>query len=194
MAELGTIECTVENCLTDIDGSLVLSLRARSDERRAVRQILDKARSWQTEPNKRLSAQFSYHREKRSLNANAYFHVLVGKIAKVTQQSETDVKRQLVLDYGAPAEECGEQIIAALPQTVDPEKYYPYPKWLNDFVSPKGKPYSQYLLYKKTSELDTAEMARLIDGTVAEAQALDIETKTPEELEKIKQLWATDKE
>ena len=39
---LGTIECTIENCLTDRDGSLVMSLRVKSGEKRSVEQILDK--------------------------------------------------------------------------------------------------------------------------------------------------------
>ena len=30
---LGTIECTIENCLTDRDGSLVMSLRVKSGEK-----------------------------------------------------------------------------------------------------------------------------------------------------------------
>lgn len=39
---LGTFECTIENCLTDRDGSLVMSLRVKSGEKRSVEQILDK--------------------------------------------------------------------------------------------------------------------------------------------------------
>lgn len=183
-SELGTIECAIENCLTDRDGSLVMALRATSRERRSVEQILEKVRSGQTDPNKRLITQFSWYKEKRSLNANSYFHVLVGKIAKALNTSEEDIKRTLVIDYGAQAGS------AVLPDDVKPEaldiKYYRY---TNGVVSPKGVKCSQYIVYKVTHLLDTAEMARLIDGTVSEAQQLGIETKTPEELDKIKSLW-----
>ena len=186
---LGIIECTIENCLTDRDGSLVMALRAKSGEKRSVEQILDKIHSGQTQPNKRLTVQFAWHREKRSLNANAYFHVLVGKIAKATHQSNTDVKRSLVFDYGTQlgviALECG----------MHPEKAgVEYAKPINEFVSPKGRLCTQYMIYKQTHTLDTAEMARLIDGAVSEAQQLGIETKTPAELDKIKSLWASDTE
>lgn len=91
---LGTIECTIENCLTDRDGSLVMSLRVKSGEKRSVEQILDKVFLGQKTANKRLTAQFAWYKEKRSLNANSYFHVLVGKIANATRQSETEIKRQ----------------------------------------------------------------------------------------------------
>jgi hypothetical protein len=37
--------------------------------------------------------------------------------------------------------------------------------------------------------MDTAEMARLIDGAVQEAKALGIETDTPAELERLRKEW-----
>lgn len=187
--KIGKIECTIESCMTDRDGSLVMALRAKSGEKRSVEQILDKVLSGQKTPNKRLTAQFEWHREKRSLNANAYFHVLVGKIAKATQQSETEIKRQLVFDYGV-------QLGAFVSESdVQPEKAgVEYAKPIKDITSPKGKPCVEYMVYKQTHTLDTAEMARLIDGTVSEAQQLGIETKTPAELDKIKSLWASEKE
>ncbi|MDE7406449.1 MAG: hypothetical protein K2M89_06225 [Clostridiales bacterium] len=185
----GTIECTIESCMTDRDGSLVMALRAKSGEKRSAEQILDETLSVQKTPNKRLIAQFKWHREKRSLNANAYFHVLVGKIAKATQQSETEIKRHLVFDYGV---QLGALVLES---DMAPEKAgVDYAKPIKDFQSPKGKPCVEYMVYKQTRKLDTAEMARLIDGTVSEAQQLGIETKTPAELDKIKALWASDKE
>ena len=39
-------------------------------------------------------------RKRRSLDANAYFHVLVDKIAKETKKSAEEVKISLNLDYG----------------------------------------------------------------------------------------------
>ena len=43
--------------------------------------------------------------------------------------------------------------------------------------------------YLGSSGYNTEEMARLIDHTVDEAQALGIETMTPDELEHMKQTW-----
>lgn len=189
MADIGTIECKLENCLADFDGSLVVTLRAPCAEKNTVRKIYDAVRSCQETANKRLTAQFAWYKEKRSLNANAYFHVLASEIAKATQQSITEIKRQLVFDYGVQ--------IGAISSELGnpPEKAgVEYAKELNDFISPKGKPCVQYMVYKRTRDLDTSEMARLIDGAVTEAQQLGIETKTPEELDRIKALWANKKE
>lgn len=186
---LGTIECTIDNCLTDRDGSLVIILRAKSDEKRSVEQLLDKVFSGLKKAIKRLKVTFAWHREKRSLNANAYFHVLVGKIAKETRLSDTEVKRQLVFDYGA---QLG---VLAIEREISPEKAgVEYAKPIDEVVMSTGKQGIQYMIYKRTSELDTDEMVRLIDGTVSEAQQLGIETKTPAELDKIKALWASAEE
>lgn len=187
--ELGTIECALGDVLYGRDGSLVITLQACGAEKRTVEKIYDAVHSGQEDPTKRLTAQFAWHREKRSINANAYFHVLVGKIAKATQQSETEIKRQLVFDYGV---QLGALILEKdmLPEKAGVE----YAKSINEFNSPKGKPCIQYMIYKQTHTLDTAEMTQLIDGAVSEAQQLGIETKTPAELDKIKSLWASDKE
>lgn len=40
------------------------------------------------------------YRKRRSLDANAYFHVLVEEISKVLKISNTEVKKSLNLDYG----------------------------------------------------------------------------------------------
>ncbi len=189
MADIGTIECKLENCLADFDGTLVVTLRAPCAEKNTVRKIYDAVRSCQETANKRLVAQFAWYKEKRSLNANAYFHVLVGKIAKALNESEEFVKAMLVTDYGAQA------AVIALPSGVTPASAgIAYSKWLNDFTSPKGVKCAQFAVYKPTHTLDTSEMARLIDGAVTEAQQLGIETKTPEELDRIKALWANEKE
>lgn len=181
---IGTIECAVENCLTARDGSLIISLRVGSHEKRSVDKILDKTLSEQTAANKRLTAQFAWHKEKRSLNANSYFHVLAGNIAKALNENLSEVKQMLVCDYGT---ELG---ILTVEKGRDPCKSgTEYARWIGDTGNK-----STYMIFKPTHTLDTAEMARLIDGAVSEAQQLGIETKTPAELDKIKSLWASDEE
>lgn len=50
------------------------------------------------------------------------------------------------------------------------------------------------MVYKETHTLDTKEMARLIDGVVAEAQELGIETRTPDEIAQLKSLWESERQ
>lgn len=187
--EIGEIECKLENCLADADGSLVVSLRVEKGEAYSARQIVADTRIGLANGKERLKVAFSWYREKRSLNANSYFHVLVSKIAKTMQIGEEEAKKKLVLEYGTMATDGGDPIIAALPKNAEIENYYPYAKWIGDFVAKNKKKYSQYVFYKQTHTLDKAEMAKLIDGVVYEAQQLGIETRTPDELASLIEKW-----
>lgn len=187
--EIGEIECKLENCLADADGSLVVSLRVPMGEAYAARQIVADARIGLANGKERLKVAFSWYHEKRSLNANSYFHVLVDKIAKAVGQSAEAIKNKMVLDYGTMATQGGDPIIAALPKDAEIEKYYPYAKWIGDFTAKNKMRYSQYVLYKQTHTLDKKEMAKLIDGVIQEAQDLGIETRTPDELASMIEKW-----
>ena len=121
---------------------------------------------------------------RRSNDSNAYFHVLVGKIAEALGKSNEEVKTDMVLRYGVyDRDEDGQIIGCMLPDSANAQDYYRYAKWYKDeWIN--GKPYKCYLFYKQTHLMDSKEMARLIEGTIFEAQELHIDTDTPE-----KQAW-----
>ncbi len=126
------------------------------------------------------------YRKRRSLDANAYFHVLVDKIAKALKKSAEEVKVQINLDYGTIASDekglkAGFKALKEVPIT----KYFKYAKPIGE-ITENGKAFVKYLIYKETHTLDSAEMATLIDGTIQEAKQLGIETLTPMELENLK--------
>lgn len=139
-----------------------------------------------------LRLELTQWRERRSLNANAYFHVLCGKIAERAAESLTEAKNQLVSDYGTLERlESGKVMTITMLDEIDWRKVegmHLHPtqaiKEMED-----GRLYRAYLVMKPTHLLDTKEMAQLIDGTIREAQELGIETLTPAELERMKQSW-----
>lgn len=132
-----------------------------------------------------LDIEIKKHREKRSSSANAYFHVLVNKIAAVQGIADREVKESLVLDYGTLAKDGeGQTIGFKLPASVDVSLIYPYTKCFDEREE-NGKLFKCYLVYKQTHLMDSKEMARLIDGAVYEAKALGIETLTPDELSRL---------
>lgn len=136
-----------------------------------------------------LDVEIKTHREKRSKTANAYFHLLIGKIAEARGLGIEEVKRLMVCEYGTLARDDDGIVVGfKLPQSVDAESIYPYVKFFDTRVE-NGKTFNCYLLFKQTHEMNSAEMARLIDGTVHEAHELGIETDTPEQLEKFKSYW-----
>lgn len=118
-------------------------------------------------------------RNKRSRDANAYFHVLVNEIALATGESDDEVKRRLVVEYGTVARDIDGGIVGfKLPDNVNVEAIYPYTKWIKD-VTENGKVYSCYVVYKHSSDMDTKEMSHLIKGTIREALELNIDTDAP---------------
>ena len=138
---------------------------------------------------KMLAVEVKQFRKGRSLNANAYFHLLVSKIAKAMDLGEEETKVRIVLEYGAiMRDENGEKVGFKLPASVDVNSIYKYAKWFDERIE-NGRKFNCYIIYEHTHKLDTKQMARLIDGTVYEAKELDIETMTPKELALLKQEW-----
>ena len=121
-------------------------------------------------------------RAKRSKDANAYFHVLVNAIAEARGVGDTEVKRELVVEFGAIArDEDGNKIGFKLPACVNVDFIYPYTRMYKTVVE-NGRLYNCYLVYKHSSEMDTKEMSRLIEGAIETAAELGIDTDTPERL------------
>lgn len=140
-------------------------------------------------PEKKYTADIKIYRERRSLNANAYFHFLAHKIAERLDIGDDEEKRALVLEYGViSTDPFGTVIGFKLPENVDPLTFWKYPKFYGYEKTDKGI-WAQYIAYKETHRYDTKEMSRLIEGTVSEAKELGIQTLTPDEIENLKNLW-----
>lgn len=155
-----------------MNGEWVVSFTATTDPRRELEGLQE------TE----LDIKATKHRNKRSLDANAYFHVLVNKIAEKTNESDTAVKKRLVQEYGTLARDEEDNVVGIkLPISVDVDKLIEYTRWF-DRRTEGGHVFNCYLVMKPTHEMNTAEMARVIDGTVSEAKELGIETMTPAEI------------
>ena len=142
-------------------------------------------------PDKPLTVTVKEFKPERSRDANAYFHLLVSKIAEAMNLGADEVKVNMVLEHGTVArDEFGEKVGVMLPLSVNVKNYYKY-SLLFDTRTVNGKEFNCYIFYKETHLYDSKEMARLIDGVVSEAKELGIETKTPQELEQLAKDWET---
>lgn len=132
------------------------------------------------------------HKKTRSRDSNAYFHVLVGKLAQAQTPpiSKACMKNMLIADYGQP------QLIDGVPmiyKTNAPPEYMQDLEYIHTKLvrieEEKGANVYFYRVNRGTHTYDTAEMAKLIDGTMQECKNVGIETATPEELARMAQLW-----
>lgn len=127
-------------------------------------------------------------RKKRSLDANAYFWVLMDKMAEKLNTSKEELYRAKILEVGA-----------FTPLLIQKEAVDDFVKtWRSQGIGTQavvlGESNSSpncYIVnaYKGSSDYTTKEMARLIDWVVQEAKEMEIETLTPDEIERMKRSW-----
>lgn len=129
----------------------------------------------------KIAVKIDKYRVKRSLNANSYAWLLIGKIADDRRLSKEKVYLQMLKEYGQS------EIISVLShiQIAD------YVKYFEEVGESKlnGKLFKHYKVFKGSSEFDTREMSIFIDGVVSEAEYLGIQTKTPTQIAELKSLW-----
>lgn len=121
------------------------------------------------------------HRERRSLNANAYCWALIGKIADALSASKDEIYILMLKRYG-------QHEFVSVISDIDVKGYFKYYETAGKSYL-QGKEFTHYRVFKGSSEYDSREMAILIDGIISEAKELEIETLPPTEIERLKTLW-----
>ena len=160
------------------DGDSLLTLRTSED----VTGLFDRLKDLP------VRVDVKQWREKRSLDANAYYHVLLDRCAASLGISKPRAHNLMLRRYGA-VETIDEQMVyLVLPESeeaaekaLEAETYHIRPT-SQVKTGRDGKQYRTYMLLKGSSDYDTKEMSTLINGLVDECKALGIETKSPEEV------------
>lgn len=148
--------------------------------------------------DKLISVELKQYRKKRSLNANAYYWVLLGKWAKLLKLSNDEAHNMMLRAYGQPEIYEGKHVYITIPDTDEAEKkvntrsdYHLKPtsqvREGND-----GIMYRTYALLRGSHTYDTAEMARLISGLQEECRDIGIpeaEIATPDEKALLKERY-----
>ena len=140
--------------------------------------------------NKLLDITIKKHRNKRSLDANAYCFVLCQKIAEKVGNTKEYVYRQAIKNVGQ--------------FEIVPIRNDALEKWMNAwnskglgwisevFSESKIEGYTNTINYYGSSVYDTKEMALLINEIVEQAKELDIDTITESEKQSLIENWKGD--
>ena len=135
-------------------------------------------------------ADLKEHRKKRSLDANAYAWVLLGKLASRVGMSKEDVYREFIKDVGGNYE-----ILPIRNDAVD--------KWISNWQNKgigwvcdilgesKLDGYTNVITYYGSSTYDSLQMSRLINLIVEECKGQGIEVMTPAELALLMDGWSS---
>ena len=145
---------------------------------------VDKKAIWDLVPHK--------EEKKRSLNANAYFHVLVQKLAQAQSPpiSLAWCKNLMIAAYGQPEYINDKQAVikSNVPYEKMREVEYLHTS-LVKVAEENGTDVFYYRVYRGSHTYNTEEMQKLIAGTVQECEQVGIETMTPNEIARMIEQW-----
>lgn len=140
--------------------------------------------------DKDIILKITQKREKRSLDSNAYFHVLADKLRQKLNVSMAYIKNHLIADYGQ-IEYVDETPL--IYKTTAPEEYMMEQEYIHTkcvkVTEENGHKIYFYRIYRGSHTYNTKEMAQLIDGTIQECKSQGLETATPMELAEMQRLW-----
>lgn len=128
------------------------------------------------------------HREKRSLDANAYAWVLIGLIADVIRIPPNEVYRQAILNISGNYEviPVREEAVSKF-EEVWQKQGIGWP--IFDMGKSKIPGYRNLRAYYGSSVYDTRQMSQLIENLIQDCKALGIETKSKEEIDSLLGEW-----
>ena len=131
------------------------------------------------------------HREKRSLDANAYFWVLVDRLAEKTRIPKTDIYRRYIREIGG-----NHEMVCVIDSAVKKLRNgweHNGLGWQTDTMPSRIPGCTNVILYYGSSTYNTRQMSHLIDMAVQDCQEQNIETLSPEKLAGMMEEWGCSK-
>lgn len=149
----------------------------------------------------KLSVEIKRYRRKRSLDANAYYWVLVTKLSGAVGMSNSEVHNMMLRGYGHPEIYEGKGVYLTIPDTDEARKkadnatdYHVFPT-SQVRTGDDGIVYRTYKLLRGSHTYNTAEMSRLIEGIISECKHAgipDAEIATPDEKRLLKERYGVE--
>lgn len=138
-------------------------------------------------PGKLYDVEIKQHRERRSLDANAYAWVLMDKLAEKTGIPKTEVYRNYIREIGGNSETVC--VVEAAVKKLRTGWEHNGLGWQTDIQPSKISGCVNVILYYGSSTYDSAQMSRLIDMIVYDCKFQGIETMPPDKLAALMEGW-----
>lgn len=116
-------------------------------------------------------------KQKRSLNANAYYFHLLNEIASKMRISKEELHLKYLKEHGQT------MLIPLLPEQ-NPSGYFKYYEE-HSKATINGKEAIYYKVFMPSSEMSSLEFSILLDGVIEDARALDIEILEDKRIEEM---------
>lgn len=157
---------------------LTLEVNERKDFEQLIDDLKDKDK---------LSIEVKQYRERRSLDANAYFWVLCDKLANILHKSKTEIYREYIKDIGGVSETvCVKN--AAVKRLCEGWSKNGI-GWQTDTFDSKIEGCTNVILYYGSSTFSTSQMSALLDLIIQDCHEFGIPTETPNQIAEMKARW-----
>lgn len=162
-------------------GKPVISLEAEGDKQ-TLFQMFEELKAAE-----KLTVKVGKFKKKRSLDANAYAWVLMGRLAEKLNIPKKEIYRQAIKEIGGNCDTVCVQnkAVDSLREGWERNGI----GWITDTMPSKIEGCTNVVLYYGSSTYDTAQMSRLINNIVEECKLQGIETKSAEEVASLLQRW-----
>lgn len=142
--------------------------------------------TWLLEQDNTKKYEVKEYKEKRSLDANAYAWVLLGKLQDRLHIPKEDIYRDLIRNIGSY------EVVPIKNEALEKFKQA-WSKnglgWITDTTRSKLEGYTNVIAYYGSSIYDTKEMSRFIELIIQECEQLHIETRSKEEIDSLLESW-----
>lgn len=157
---------------------LMLEVNERCDFERIMDELKDKDK---------LAIEIKQYRERRSLDANAYFWVLCDKLAERLHKGKTEIYREYIKDIGGVSETvCVKN--AAVKRLCEGWSKNGI-GWQTETFESKLEGCTNVVLYYGSSTFSTAQMSALLDLVIQDCHDQGIVTETPNQIAEMKARW-----
>lgn len=162
-------------------GKPVISLEAEGDKQ-TLFQMFEELKTAE-----KLTVKVGKFKKKRSLDANAYAWVLMGRLAEKLNIPKKEIYRQAIKEIGGNSDTVcvQDKAVDSLREGWERNGI----GWITDTMPSKIEGCTNVVLYYGSSTYDTAQMSRLINNIVEECKLQGIETRSQEELASLLNSW-----
>jgi len=149
---------------------------------KGARKMLD-----ELAPGKLYDVEIKQHRERRSLDANAYAWVLMDKLAEKTGIPKTEIYRHYIREIGGNSETVC--VVEAAVKKLRTGWEHNGLGWQTDIQPSKISGCVNVILYYGSSTYDSAQMHRLIEMIIQDCKIQGIEVMPPDKLAALMEGW-----
>lgn len=126
------------------------------------------------DPNKQYEVSEAKSKKPRSLTQNAYYWVMLNKLAAKLRMPDSEVHINMLREYGV-------HDVFSILEDVPIDGYFRYYDIIGTGIA-NGKRFKHVRVYKGSSQMNSQEFSRLIDGMREECTLQGIDVATPQEI------------